>query len=422
MPRLFCCPMPHETLTLTVDRLVHGNKALGRHAGQTVFVAGALPGETVRARITTQRGKVIEAEAVEIVKPSPARIAPRCTPDDIPISDFQHVAYATQLTLKQAVVEDQFVRLGKLRQLPLETIWANPLPWGYRLETTFSPTADGQPGYWSRRERAVRPAAPCVVLHPRLNEVLADLDLEMADLRKLTLRVGDDDHVMLAFETDEAEAPAIELDIPVSVALVLPDGVAATLIGDPALTQTVAGVPLRVSAGSFFHPSLAGAAQLAQTVTRLAALGGTETVLELFSGVGLLTHGLSAGARAVLAVERNPDAAEDLAENLDATDNVALYNAWAEDVLPALDMPIDLLVADCDDGGLSDELLAQIGRRRIARLIVSCGEVGSAARTAGALGQLGYTLTALQPLDMQPQTHHVHTVAAYRLPQAPIVA
>jgi len=65
-----------KTLTLTIDGFDYNARGVARHDGKTVFVSGALPGERVVARITANKKRYLETDAVQILEPSPARIAP----------------------------------------------------------------------------------------------------------------------------------------------------------------------------------------------------------------------------------------------------------------------------------------------------------------------------------------------------------
>ncbi len=402
-----------QTITVTTERAAHGGKAFGKMGNKPVFVAGALPGEKVRARVIKQ-GKVLEAVLESVIKPSADRIAGRCEPSDIAIADMQHAKYAAQLALKEAVVRDQFWRVGKFESIPLAPIRPNPTPWQYRRETVLSPTKDGRLGYWSPSAQAVVPARACAVLTPALQVVLNMIDFELEDLIKLRVRVGNDGEGQLVFAMRDAEPPQISADIPVSVALVMPDGVSATLFGDPFLDQTIDGHDFRVGAGCHFQPSLASAELLSDAVIELARLTGSERVLDCFSGVGMLTRRLAANSAEVIGIERNPDAIEDAAVNLDDTDNVALYDAWAENALPAIDMPADLIVLDSDGNKLTDDLGNGLMARQPKRIVYSSPNLASAAQDARIFASYDYRLEAVQAIDMLPQTHQVHTVTAWR--------
>ncbi|MEQ8493594.1 MAG: TRAM domain-containing protein, partial [Gammaproteobacteria bacterium] len=67
-----------EPVTLDIESLSHEGRGVARDGGKTVFVAGALPGEQVLARITRRHGRFDEADTLEVLRAAPARIAPRC--------------------------------------------------------------------------------------------------------------------------------------------------------------------------------------------------------------------------------------------------------------------------------------------------------------------------------------------------------
>lgn len=396
--------------------MAHGGSALGRDArGRVVFTPLALPGELVRVTVAQAGGRFAQARLAAVLEPSADRREPRCPHFGVCGGcHFQHIDYAAQLRYKTKLAQDQWQRVGKVKGGVIRPILPNPQPWDYLTSLALSPTREGPPGLWSPLEQRVIPIQTCAILHPRLRELLADIDLQLPTLRHLTLRLGDDENGLLALETEDAEPPELELDLPVSVALVLPDGVAATLVGDPYVWQRVKERDFRVSAGSFFHPSPAGAALLVETVLRYAALRGAETTLEGYSGVGLLTAFLAAGARELIGVEINADAVADAAVNLAETTNVSLYEDWLEDVAPALTTPIDVVVLDPPAAGPSAEALAAVAGLGASRLVISQHDVADLAHLAPTLAQAGYRLVEAQPLDMLPQTFYIHVVSLWQ--------
>ena len=394
--------------------MAHGAKAIAKASGKTIFVAGGLPNETAQIRIINERGRIVEAEIVELLKTSADRITPRCQPADIPITDFQHIKYKAQLRFKEQIAVDQFQRVGKIKRISAEPITPHPQQWGYRMTTTLSRTERGGLGYWSRSHGAVVPVASCPVLHPTLQNVVRDIDLELADLLKLHVRVGADDSVALAFEMRDAEPPTIEIDFPVSVALVMPDGVSATLIGDPFLVQQIGGHLYRVSAGTHFHISPDSAEMITAAVIDMAMLYGDELVFDCYSGAGVLTDALATYADEVVGIEVNPDAIEDAAVNLEHTENVALYNDWVEDALGGIGRKPDVLVLDTDEKGLSNDAGQAIVNVSPRRIVYSNPNISTAARDARNFAAAGYELISLRPIDTLPQTFQIHTVSVWR--------
>jgi 23S rRNA (uracil1939-C5)-methyltransferase len=324
------------------------------------------------------------------------------------------MTYAAQLEAKYDVVVDQLRRIGGLKSVIVKPTLPHPQPWAYRIESSFSPTKEGGLGFWAPRQRRVMPIETCHIMQPRLLELLQDLDLDLPGLRKLTLRIGSDGEVLAALEVDGVEPPQLVVNFPLSVAIVLPDRTAASLIGDPYLLQTVKDRDFRVSPGCFFQPSLQGAELLVDTVLAYADLRGTETVLEAYSGVGFLTAFLAERAHEVTAVEVNSDAVSDTAVNLDHTENVTLYEGLAEEILPALAKNPDLMVVSPAAAGLSRGVLKAIKQLKPARLIYISSDIATMARDGKQLSQNGLGLVEVQPLDMTPQAYQVDTVSLWR--------
>lgn len=405
-----------KTLTLQVTAVANGGAAIGHDPdGRTIFVPYAIPGETVRVHLVEEKAHHAHAHLEEILTPSRERVTPACPHFGACAGcHFQHIAYPAQLRIKQEIVRDQFQRIGNFPNAPVKATQPHPTPWAYSIELPLNPTAEGGFGLWSPTEKRVIPITACPISHPALAALLQDIDLELPSLRRLTLRIGDDEALLAALETDDVEPPELEADFPISVAMVLPDGTAASLIGDNYIVQSVKGRNFRVSPGCYFPPSPAAAALVVDQMLAYAGLRGAEKVLELYSGVGLLTAFLAAGAAEVVAIELNEDAVADTAVNLPDADNVTLYTGWVEDILPALAVQPDLVVMNPSAQGLTREARTAVTNLRAPRLIYVSSDVATLARDTKFLARAGYQLIEVQPIDMRPQTYHVETVSLWQ--------
>ena len=399
-------------LTLTLTDMAHGGLALGRDkSGRAVFVPFAIPGETVRVRPPRPGDRAARAELLAVVRPSPDRVEPRCRHFGVCGNcAFQHMSYESQLRAKMAVVRDQLSRVGGIRNPVVRPIVPHPAAYDYRGETTLFRADEGGLGYWSPVLRRIFRVAECPILQPELQAALGELDVELPDLRKLTLWLGDDDELLAALEVEGVEPPELAADFPISVAIVLPDRTAASLIGDPYLVRTVGGRPLRVSPGVAFPHSATAAEMLAAAVLDVAAIAPGEVVLESQAGAGWLTAALAARAAEVIAIEPNPDAVADAAENLDPFDNVSLYEATEAEALPALARAPD--VAVFHSGGLSPAAFDWLAAARPGRVVV-VAEVGLLAKEAKRLAGAGYRPVAFQPVDVGPQGFGVEVVGGW---------
>ncbi len=404
-----------DLLTLKPTAVANGGAGIARDAhDRPVFIPFTIPGETVAARLTEEKAHFAHAELLAVLEPSPERIAPRCPHFGLCGGcHFQHMRYEAQLAAKRQIVADQLQRIGGIA-VTVPPVIPNPQPWGYRAETSLTPAPTGRLGYWSPVRREVMGIDVCYIIHPDLLALWQDVDLELPGLRKLTLRRGDDEALLAALETEDVEPPDLETDFPVSVALVLPDETAVSLIGDNYLIQSVGGRDFRVSPGGYFAPSPAMLGPIIETILAYAQLNGRETVIDAYSGVGLFTAFLAERAATVSAIEMNPDAIADTAVNLAHTDNVAVYEGWMEEVLPALPTP-DLLLVHPPDKGLSKGAMRAITHSHPPRLIYVSSDIATLARDGKQLAQAGYTLHAIQPLDTAPQTYHLETVSLWTM-------
>jgi 23S rRNA (uracil1939-C5)-methyltransferase len=404
-----------ETVTLALTGMANGGAALGRdQKGRVIFVPYAIPGETVRAEIVEDKGRFAQARLLEVISANPQRIQPRCAHfGTCGGCAFQHIQYEAQLAYKREVVRDQLQRIGRLNAANVCPVLPHPQPWAYRIDMTFSPTADNRLGLWSPSAGAVIPIHECHIAQPALMALFADIDLELPGMRSLTLRQGDDTSLLLALAVDSVEPPQLDTDIPVSVAMVLPDGEAANLIGDNFLVQRVRGVDFRVSAGCFFYPSPPMTAQLVEVVQDYAKLAGYEQVVDAYAGVGLFSAFLAPHAGAVSGIELNPDAIDDAAVNLAETENVSLFHGSVEEVLPHLSPAPEVMIVDPPANGLSQAAMAAIVASGPERLIYVSEDIATLARDSRQLAQQGYTLVEVQPLDMFPQSFAVLTVSLW---------
>lgn len=405
--------MPQQTIKLT--QMAHGGSAIGRpKSGGLVFVPFGIPGETVQISVVKDKGRYAEGQIDKIITPSPDRVTPRCQHFGVCGGcHFQHIAYKRQLALKRELVRDQLERIGGLKNVRVQPTLPHPTPWGYLADVELSPVNDGGLGFWSPGEHRVIPIENCPIVHPRLQALWHDIDLALPGLRKLTLRLGEEEAMLAALEVDEVEPPELEADFPVSVAIVLPDKTAASLIGDPFIVKVVKERPFRVSPGCYFPSSPEAAALVVDTVLAFAKLTGSETVVEPFSGVGMLTAFLAERARAVVAIEMNEDAVADTAVNLDDLDNVSLYEGWLEEVLPVLDVVPQVVVVNPPSSGLTREGMKVVVDKRPLRLIYVSSDVATLARDGKHLSRAGYRLVEIQPIDARPQTFHIDTVSLW---------
>jgi 23S rRNA (uracil1939-C5)-methyltransferase len=132
-------PRRGDELELRIDRLAYGGAGVARANGYVVFVRDGVPGDRVRARITRSKRSFAEADAVELLEPSPDRLEPLAPHPGAP---WQVLPYERQLAEKEAQVRDALERLGGFEQPPVERIVPAEQRLRYRNKVEYSFGAD----------------------------------------------------------------------------------------------------------------------------------------------------------------------------------------------------------------------------------------------------------------------------------------
>lgn len=394
---------------------VYGGDSLGRLPdGRAVFVPLALPGETVRLRLVEEKRGHARAELLEILQPAPERIPAPCPHyGQCGGCHYQHIPYPEQIALKTAILREQLVRIGGLVNPPVEPCLPAPAPFNYRNHVQFHLTPQGKLGYYRLDGTTIFPLETCLLPETPLSELWPQLTFEdlASEVERIAIRLGAGDDLQIILESSTIEAPEISVEeLPVSVIHLSPAG-SLVLAGSPFVLMQTAGITLLVSAGSFYQVNTAMAAAMVQHLLANLTLTPEMTVLDVYCGVGLFSAFIAPRVAHLIGIEASASACEDFVYNLNDHENVVLYEAPAEDVLPNLTLKPDLILVDPPRAGLHrlalDGLLAMN-----APLVVyiSC-DPATLARDARRLILGGYRLKSITPFDLFPQTFHIESIS-----------
>lgn len=418
-----------QELTLHVEKPAAGGRMIARHDGQVVFVAGAIPGERVRARVQRVEKGLAFAATIEPVEVSPDRR------DGLPDPlcggfAYSHVHYERQLSLKAEVIADAFTRLGRLP--PGAPIAVAPSPErSYRMRSRFH-VHGSRVGFFREGTRELcDPAASGHLLPASLaaartavavlaGEGATPVSVELSENIAATERAL---HAETAFDA-RVTAPALERAAAAAglagITARTPSGVLTSAgsptVGDPFAVLTagraVAG-ELRRHPASFFQANRYLLPALTTWV--LDAVPRNGHVVDLYAGVGLFALSLAACGRSrITAVEGDTSSGSDLQRNaVPFGDAVRVLLGSIEDLLARWRGPSDTLIVDPPRTGISKaamQALARLGAHRI--VYVSC-DPPTMARDARRLVDAGYRLGAMAAFDLFPNTPHVETVALF---------
>ncbi len=404
-----------DLLTVKLEKLTYGGDALGRLPdGRAVFVPFALPGETVRIHSVNEKRSHVRADLVEVLEPSPERIAPRCKHFGVCGGcHYQPLSYHAQLIAKTEILRDQLTRIGKIENPPVMQMVPSSIEWNYRNHVQFHLTRDGKLGYIDAQNRSVIPITECHLPEPPLNALWPRIEFDPGlGLERVSLRLGVDDETMLVLESESLEAPGLELEANLSVVHLNDDDV-VVMAGDDHLTMKVNDRLFHVSAASFFQVNTEMAEKMVTHLQAHLQVSPATTLLEVYCGVGLFSAFFAPNVGRLVGIESSPSACDDFAVNLDEFDTVELYEAPAEDVLPALDLKPDIVIVDPPRLGLDKRALDALlvpGPARIA--YVSC-DPSTLARDAARLIAGGCRLIQVTPFDLFPHTYHIESISIF---------
>jgi 23S rRNA (uracil1939-C5)-methyltransferase len=439
-------PSRGDVLELTIDSLAHGGNGVARRDGYVVFVAGAVPGDRVRAVVGKAKRAYAEARAIEIVEPSPDRVPELA---DHPGAPWQVLPYERQLAVKAEQVEDALRRIGRLDGFELEPIVPAAEQWRYRnkLEYSFGTGEDGElvlgfhaPGRWND----IVPMTDCKLASEKGNalreQVLAfcrerglsawDRRDQRGFLRNLVVREG---RRTGATQVRLITSPG-KLDVDAFVAAVDCDGLWWTqtadlgesttggettlLAGAPQLPERIGDLDFLISPEAFFQTNTEMAEQLYAVAREYAALRGHERVFDLYCGIGTIGLSLASRAREVIGVELVEPAVADAIANarINEIDNARFFagdiRLTMRELVERTGKP-DVAVIDPPRAGLSAKIVRRIVEAAPKRIVyVSCNPT-TLAPNAAQLVEAGYRLVKLRPVDMFPQTPHIEAVALF---------
>ena len=386
-----------EPLVLRLEGMSRLGEAIAHHDGKPVYVFGGIPGELVEVAVLRVRRRYIAARVTSVLEPSPHRVAAPCPYfDPCTGCQWQHIAYEHQLELKRHMVQEELQRVAGFTEAPVSATLPSPVVWGYRNHARFTVGPQGRLGFMGRETRRFVDVEQCLIMHPRINEMLGQLQGRCGETTQVAIRYGMNTGAFLVQPT--LQNPEIQL---------------AT--GQKAYSEALRGRRFRVASPSFFQVNVPQAEQMVDMVRDRLRLTGEETLVDAYSGVGTFAALLAPYVKRVVAIEESRAAAQDALENFQGVANVELCQGKAEEVLAKLAEAPDVLILDPPRAGCQPPTLKAVKRLRPKRVVyVSCEPV-TLARDLRVLCDGTYRLEEIQPVDMFPHTHHIECIATLSL-------
>lgn len=434
--------------------------------GKTIIVSGAIPGDIVNARVKKAKSKYYEADAVEILTPSPFRVEPECEHFGVCGGcKWQNMSYEKQLEFKQDEVVNNIKRIGGIEDFENLPILGGDEPYYYRNKMEFSfsnarwltseeiksGTDINQknalgfhiPGQWSK----ILDLKNCYLQEYPSNEIrlairnyaieneLDFFDLRSQDgfLRTLMLRQNSKGEWMILIQFfKENEEQRIKLlnfileqfpQITTLLYSINPKGNDSvydldikTYFGEGFIFEEMDGLKFKIGPKSFFQTNYKQALNLYRKTLEFADINENQVVYDLYTGTGTIAQYIARHAKQVIGIEAVPEAIDAAKENakLNDLDNCIFYcgdmkEVFTEEFL-AQHPKADVLITDPPRDGMHPKVVEQILKLSPNRIVyVSCNSATQARDLA--LMKDFYKVEKILPVDMFPQTHHVENIA-----------
>ena len=434
-----------EAETARIESLTHDGRGIAAVDGKKVFVAGGLEGETVRFRRRKRRRSFDEAELLEVIDSSPARIPPRCAVFGVCGGcTLQHVSAPRQRAIRERALRDSLERIGQVepeRWLPAIFDPADDGGWHYRRRARLAVKDVAGKGrvlvgfrerhvpYVTDMHRCEVLARPVDALIDELSDVIGDLSIR-SRLPQIEVTVADNATALVFRVLDpptDADRErlrrfAAERSVQVGLQAGRPDDIEALYPEDPApLSYRLPEfeVEVRFAATDFVQVNGAVNRLMVSAAIEQLQVERGHRVLDLYCGIGNFSLPLARCGARVLGLEGEAGQVERARDNA-ARNGFRSCEFWRAD-LDKVDGSERwmrerwdrVLIDPARSGAL--EVVRQMRTLGPARIVyVSC-HPGTLARDAGELTRTqGYTLESAGIIDMFPHTGHLESLAVFR--------
>lgn len=440
-------------------------KSIARVDDMVVFIPYGAPGDVVNIKLDKKKRSYAEAHIVDMLKPSPDRVAPVCEHFGVCGGcKWQHIPYESQLRYKRDQVVDALTRIAKVEIPEVNPTLGSKETFCYRnkLEYTFSCKC------WitfedlrSGREIADRNALgfhipgafdkvldikKCWLQDDLSNRIrlfvrqyalakgyeFYDIKAQQGLMRTLMVRIASTGEVMLivVFARPEQEKiddlmGAIAAEFPEITSLLyvvnqkvndtIADQEVITYRGRDYINEEMEGLQFRIGPKSFYQTNSLQAYELYKVARRMACLKPDDLVYDLYTGTGTIANFVARQVKKVVGIEYVPEAIADakLNSEVNGIDNTIFFAGDMKDVLTdgfiAEHGRPDVMIIDPPRAGMHEDVVNVILNARPERIVyVSCNPA-TQARDLALMDSL-YRVEEVQPVDMFPHTHHVENV------------
>ncbi|MBI5382730.1 MAG: class I SAM-dependent RNA methyltransferase [Opitutae bacterium] len=423
-------------------------------SGWVVMVPFALPGERVRVRVFRNHKNYSEADLLEVLTPSPHRVAPRCALfGRCGGCQYQHLAFAEQLVWKRQQVAELLRHMAGI-EFAVAPVIGSPQAFGYRSKITphFNPPRSIMPETEPRASVATpasadmggtpmprgtgvppvsfagsaKEAPPAAATTPAafpIGFLRQGTRFDLLDVPRCDIAT-DAINARLTEVRAAVQARAARGEYKRGATLLLREASGAvTTDYDAVITETVGDLKLHFLARDFFQNNPFILPAFTRYVREQAAASGARYLVDAYCGSGLFALSAAPAFERVAGIEISETSVKFARENaaangianatFQAGDAAAIFAGLAAHT-PAFAPADTAVIIDPPRKGCDENFLTQLfAYAPRAVVYVSC-DPATQMRDLRHFLAAGYILTAVQPFDLFPQTRHLECVITLR--------
>lgn len=433
-----------------------GGEGIAKIDGQVVFIPGAIKGEKVKIKILKVTAKACYAKILDILEKSEHRTLSQCeTYPKCGGCSLRHMDYDYTMQMKKESVQNTLKKaLGRPisvdEVLPME----NPFYYRNKLQYPVGINKAGEPvmGVFAERSHRIIPTSECKIQNGFAQKIANSIfrfakengisayneEKQTGILRHIVIRVGQKTNEIMVtlvvndwkipkesdlvdfLTTQYTEIKTIVKNLNNQNTNVILGPKNEILFGNGYITDILLGKQFKISNLSFYQVNPIQTEKLYAKAIEYADLTGSETIFDLYCGIGTIGICASDKAKKLIGIETIPEAISDAKENakINQVQNAEFFVGDVETALPQLleerNIKADVVFVDpprkgCDRTAL--ETLLEIEAKRM--VYVSCNPA-TLGRDLKILEEK-YELQKLAICDMFPWTSHVECVMALQL-------
>lgn len=438
--------MIEKNQELEVEIVSYGSEGQGvaRYDNFVIFVPMSIIGEIVKVHIIKVTKSYAVGKIIEVIKPSEYRCNSKCSVyGKCGGCVLQHIDYLKTLEMKKQIVQDALVKIADIKDVAVKDVVKSKFIYNYRNKSAFPLFVDdGEIEVCMFRNLSHDPVyvENCKISDENINKiaeifkVFANNSLSKKDLqtlRFLVVRVIDN-KFLVTIVSDIPIKNLVKLYYELTTKLgisdgnlglfwckkskdnnVILEGTIKHLLGVKNISANILGVNIELSPMSFFQVNYDIMTKIYSKVQ--SVIEKTDSVIDAYSGAGLMSALIAQKAKHVYGIEIVPDATKnaDALKFRNNIKNLTNINGDISIILPKLveeDKNIDVLVLDPPRKGIDEVVLNTILSVKPNKIIyVSCNPA-TLARDLKVLSE-AYDMVEVEPYDMFPQTAHVETFA-----------